>query len=446
MLGRGPDRVYADIMEQALYNGALSGLSTDGATFFYDNPLESRGTHHRWTWHRCPCCPPMFLKIMGALPGYVYATDNEDLYVNLYVGSRAEVHLGNAKLQIVQATKYPWDGTVRLTFAPSQPSEFAVNLRIPSWAVSPAIKVNNQAIGDFPIESGYAVLKRTWKSGDVLDLQMPMAPARTYAHPKVKANAGRVAIQRGPIVYCLEGLDHSQRVRDLVLPAGGSWQAEHRAELLGGVTVVTGPAMKLAAADWADQLYASANRLPGVKPLQFTAIPYYANANRGPSEMLVWAAENRERCAPLGLAAEAKVKASHCNSGDTTHALHDGIEPRHSADESVPRFTWWDHRGTAEWVEYDFERPVRVGSAEVYWWDERNVNRHCRVPRSWRLLYRTETEWREVKNREGYRSEIDRYNRVDFEPVETSALRLEAQLQPEWSGGILEWKLAPAGK
>ncbi|HVJ83822.1 MAG TPA: discoidin domain-containing protein, partial [Planctomycetia bacterium] len=139
------------------------------------------------------------------------------------------------------------------------------------------------------------------------------------------------------------------------------------------------------------------------------------------------------------LAGAAKPSASHCNSSDTVEALHDAILPKSSDDGGVPRFTWWDHQGTKEWVQYDFEGPRRVGGVSVYWWDERRVGRHCRAPQSWRVLYKAGDSWRPVAAKGDYRAELDRFNRVEFEPVETTALRLEVQLQAGWSGGILEW-------
>ena len=146
-------------------------------------------------------------------------------------------------------------------------------------------------------------------------------------------------------------------------------------------------------------------------------------------------------------AARATASASHCWSHDTVAALNDQIEPAKSDDTTIPRFTWWDHRGTREWVEYDFERPERLASTEVYWWDERRIQAHCRVPQSWRVLYlAADGQWQPVPGASGFGVAMDAYNRVTFEPVTTKALRLEVQLQPEWSGGILEWRAEPPGR
>ena len=233
-------------------------------------------------------------------------------------------------------------------------------------------------------------------------------------------------------------------MRNLVIPAEAQLQAQHRSDLLGGVTVVTGQALALSRAAWPASLYLPSASTPGVSKVEFTAIPYFANANRQPGEMMVWMAETSSAAEPLApptLASRAKPTASHCWANDNVAALNDQVEPAASDDTKSPRFTWWDHRGTREWVQYDFERLTKVSAVEVYWWDERRIRAHCRVPQSWRLLYRSDETWKPVTGASTYGTEMDRFNRVVFEPVETTALRLEVELRPEWSGGILEWKV-----
>ncbi len=182
--------------------------------------------------------------------------------------------------------------------------------------------------------------------------------------------------------------------------------------------------------------------VPGVTETEFTAIPYFANSNREPGAMMVWMAETRNKAeptvppTPAGLATPS---ASHCWRNDTVSALNDQIEPAASDDTRIPRFTWWEHRGTKEWVQYDFDRTERISEVKVYWWDERRIQAQCRVPQSWRLLYQSGHEWKPVTGATACTTEIDRFNRVTFDPVETKGVRLEVQLQPGWSGGILEW-------
>ena len=435
---------YADELERVLYNGILSGVSLKGDTYFYENPQEAGPDRQRWAWHGCPCCPPMVVKIVAALPGYLYATDGDGLYVNLFAGSRARVKLGTNEIQVVQATRYPWEGQVKLTLKPQKPQEFSLYLRIPGWCDGASLRVNGKAVPTPALERGYAQLRRRWKSGDAVELVLPMPIQRMKSHPRIEANLGRVALMRGPLVYCLEGVDNNRRVRNVVIPSSATLRAETRTALLGGVTVIKGEARALQRAEWPETLYLPASRAPGASAVEFTAIPYFANANREPCEMQVWMADAPDRAVPAPRptpVSEAVPSASHTNRGDTVLALHDQIEPAHSADESIPRFTWWDHRGTREWAQYDLPKPARVSAVEVYWWDERKVNRHCRVPQSWRLLCRQGNEWKPVAHAGDYGCRPDQFNKLTFAPVETTALRLEVQLQPEWSGGILEWKV-----
>lgn len=438
------DARYADELERALYNAVLPGVSLLGDTYFYENPLEAGIKRARWAWHSCPCCPPMFLKIMGALPGYIYAQDAGAVYVNLFVGSRANLTVNDTKVALRQTTRYPWDGEVKLTVEPERETNFAINLRLPAWCIDPELQLNGRPMATIEKVRGYARLNRKWKRGDVIELSLPMPVQRLKAHPKVEADIGRVALQRGPLVYCLEAVDNSGHVRNLVIPPKEQLSAQHRADLFGGVTVIQGLALATHRAVWPDQLYLPSASVPGVTNTQFTAIPYFANANRQPGEMQVWIAETAQQADPLPyptVATRAKASASHCWQNDTVSALNDQISPAASDDAKLPRFTWWDHRGTKEWVQYDFDQPARVSAIEVYWWDERRINAHCRVPQSWRLLYQSGGAWNPVTSATAYGAEMDRFNRVTFDAVETKALRLEVQLQPGWSGGILEWRV-----
>ena len=434
---------YADELERVLYNGVLSGVSLKGDSYFYENPLEAGKTRSRWAWHGCPCCPPMFLKIMGALPGSIYAQDPQGVYVNLFIGSSAEIRMKDGRLKLKQVTRYPWDGNVRITVDPEQAGKFAMNLRLPEWCKAPEIRVNGQPVQTIENVRGYARIEREWKPGDVIELTLPMPVERVHASPMVKADLGRVALRRGPIVYCLEGGDNGGTVRNLVIPPDAALSAEHRADFLGGVTVIRGNAKAVQRAEWDGALYQAKNP-QDVVDHPFTAIPYYANANREPAEMRVWMAETplvAEPASPPGLAADAKPSASHCHERDSVAALNDGVEPSASDDAKIPRFTWWDHQGTTEWAGYDFKQAKKVSAVEVYWWDERRINAHCRVPASWRVLYQKDGAWLPVENAGVPGIEMDRFNRVTFKPVETTALRIEAKLRDGWSGGILEWRV-----
>lgn len=441
------DAQYADVLERVVYNGFLSGVGMDGKLFFYVNPLESSGGHHRQPFYPCACCPTNVVRFIPSLPGYIYAVDDEGLYVNLYVAGTAEVLVAGQSVAIEQQTRYPWEGDVRLVLRPEKPAQFTVALRIPGWAASSTVSVNGESLGAGQLQRGYARVQRTWQPGDVIELELPMEPVRMEAHPQVTADRGRVAVQRGPIVYCFEAVDNGGRVRNRILAQQAELRAEFRPDLLGGVVVVTAKDRD------GDAL---------------TAVPYYAWDHREPGEMIVWIRQDGKTrrpdlddpawqgklyrpldprtlgpSEPLAIAELATPSASYCNAPDGPAAMNDQLEPSESCDHTIPRFTWWDHRGTREWVQYDFDKPRRVSAVEVYWFDDGRINRHCRVPASWQLLYREGDQWKPVTGAGKYGTAKDQYNRVTFDPVETSALRIEVQLDPSgpWSGGILEWKV-----
>jgi DUF1680 family protein len=440
------DAQYADVLERTLYNGILSGVGLDGEKFFYVNPLASAGNHHRQPFFGCACCPTNVARFMPSVPGYVYAQSGRDIFVNLYAASTAKLTLGDTPVTFTQATRYPWDGQVRLGVELARPETFAVCLRIPQWAGEWGVRINGDRQTPRLVR-GYARIERTWKSGDAIEIELPMAIQRVEAHPLVKDDAGRVAVQRGPIVYCFEQADQEMPVRTIVLAKDPQFTAEHRPELLGGVTVIKGVDVH-------------------GKPI--LAVPYYAWDHRQPGPMAVWVYQEGKsktadpsdptwkgelyrrldaaRLGPsepltLSMAEQMVATASHCHASDAVGALNDEIEPRNSNDSSIPRFTWWDHRGKREWVQYDFDENRKVSAVAVYWFDDTPRNGHCRPPRSWRLLYRDGENWKPVLGVGAYGVEVDRYNRVTFNPVTTTALRIEVELQGEYSGGILEWRV-----
>jgi DUF1680 family protein len=429
------DGKYADVVERAMYNGLVSGVSLDGQKFFYVNPLASKGRHHRQAWFGCACCPTNVVRYLPTVGGYAYAQRDQSVFVNHYIAGSGKVALGGNTVTLKQETKYPWDGAVKITVALQQPAAFELCLRIPGWCDGASLKVNGQA-AELAKDNGYAKVKREWKSGDVVELDLPMPVRRVYADPNVKADVGRVAIQRGPVVYCLEGADNAASLRALCLPKDVKLTAEHRGDLLNGVTVIKGAAQSLA------RKPAGQTGLD-TQSFEFVAVPYYAWDNRTAGEMIVWLAEDPAVAQPKPLptiASESKATASHCHSKDGMDALNDQFEPANSGDHGVPRFTWWDHKGTTEWVQYDFKAPQKLSAAEVYWFDDTGRGQ-CRVPQSWKLLYKDGAQWKPMENPSEYGIKKDAYNRVTFAPVETSALRIEVQLQPNMSGGVLEWKV-----
>jgi DUF1680 family protein len=279
------DPRHIDILERTLYNNLLAAVSLQGDTFSYTNPLESDAAPRR-KWFDRACCPPNAARAIARMASCIYATRGSDLYVNLFVSGEAKLKTPAGTLRLRQETRYPWDGTIRITLEPERAAQFRLFVRLPGWAqgrpvpsnlyryLDPkaeqiAVKVNER---DFPyqFEKGYAVLERRWGKGDRIELNLALPVRRVVSHPSVRDNTSRVALERGPIVYCVEGADNAGRVFSLVLPDGAQARAQHRRDLLGGVTAIEGDAVE--------------NQLVR----KFTAIPYYAWGSRGDGEMAVW--------------------------------------------------------------------------------------------------------------------------------------------------------------
>jgi DUF1680 family protein len=277
---------YVDELERTLYNGSLSGVSLHGDSYFYENPLMAGKDRARWSWHECPCCPPMFLKMMGAMPGYIYATDEDSVYVNLFVGGRASIRMNGATVSVKQETRYPWNGIVKLSVDPSQPVSFAVMLRIPGWCSGETVRVNGRQVGATVRTRGYVRIHRTWQAKDVIELEMPMPVRQMRSNPLVQANAGHVAIMRGPLVYCLESVDNRDSIRMLSIPPTVAFSLDARNDLPDGVIAIKTTAV--ASTEPRGELYFPSDSTPAKHPATLTAIPYFANANRGPVEMGVW--------------------------------------------------------------------------------------------------------------------------------------------------------------
>jgi DUF1680 family protein len=288
MLGRGPDRRYADIMEQALYNGALPGLSMDGKTFFYDNPLESAGKHHRWTWHHCPCCPPNIARLVTSVGSYMYAVADDEIAVHLYGESTARMTLKDgAKVSLKQTTNYPWDGAIAFDVGLDQPSYFALSLRIPEWAEGATLSVNGAMIDlAANVANGYARIEREWADGDRVALILPLALRTLYANPKVRQDAGRAALMRGPLVYCVETTDNGADLNAIVLPARLPAAQTSVLDDLNGAVAVDLDVTREDTAGWGASLYRKEQAARAQAKARF--VPYHLWDNRQPGEMLVW--------------------------------------------------------------------------------------------------------------------------------------------------------------
>jgi DUF1680 family protein len=442
------DAKYVDVMERTLYNGLLSGVSLDGKRFFYPNPLESNRQHSRSPWFGVACCPGNITRFMASVPGYLYAQKGDALYVNLFAANKAEIKMDNGRtVKINEETRYPWDGLVKMTIQPDASAQFTIDVRIPGWARDQAVpgdlykfidhpnqpvslKVNGQEV-TIQLEKGYASLARKWNAGDTIELNLPMPVRRVAANESVKADRGRVALQRGPIVYCLESPDNPEgHVRSLMLPDEAKMTAAFEPSLLNGVEVIRGNAL-LVSRDDNDQLAKTSQ--------SFQAIPYYAWANRGRSEMMVWIpdSEKTARIQPRPtIASTSKVTASEGLKNKT--AINDLAEPSSSNDAENTFSDWWPRKGQEAWAEYAFAKEANVSSTSAYWFDDTGTG-ECRTPVSWRILYKDGDKWVPVETTDTYGVERDKYNKITFRPVLTTGLRLELKMQPDWSAGLQEW-------
>lgn len=293
---------YIDVLERSLYNGALDGLSLSGDRFFYGNPLASKGKYERSEWFGTACCPSNIARLVESLGNYIYAKSSDAVFINLFVGSNTSINLQKGKVQLQQQTNYPWNGAVQIAVAPEHAMKFRLQIRIPGWAQNEPVPGKTYKYSDtsqdtftinvngkpasFKMESGYAVIDRAWKKGDVIALNLPMAVRRIIAIDSVKQNKNRVALQRGPLVYCFEHADNGGKAMNFFVPEKTVFTSQYNDTLLGGIITL--------------QAYAPVVRLAGdgnsvvTENKKIVAIPYYSWANRGAGEMQVWIPQKAE--------------------------------------------------------------------------------------------------------------------------------------------------------
>ena len=457
MFQRTGDSRYVDVLELTLYNALNAGLSLSGDGFFYPNPLESRKNVERSTWFSCACCPPNLTRFFSALPALLYAKKGNTFYINLFAASKTTIENTDTqgrkvKIAIRQETEFPWSGRVRIHIDPARPNTFPLKIRIPGWAkgeIVPldlydfhefsgrpvSLKVNGQVL-PATLENGFAIIDRKWTAGDVVELDLPMQVQRIQANARVQADVNRFALQRGPLVYCLEGRDQADdRVLNMLVPDSVEIASEFDPTLLGGVQTLsfTGFLVKsksdIGEAD--------------LQKLALKAIPYYAWANRGRDNMLVWLPHDLGSVSTIAqptLAALSVATASEGINGDLTN-IADQYPPPNSASSESSKVHWWPHFGTTEWLQYDFSQPEQVGTVRVYWFDDEATQGGCRLPKSWRILYLENGVWKPAYAAGGFKTMKDAWNEVRFEPVKTTALRLEITFQDGVSGGVHEWEV-----
>jgi hypothetical protein len=390
---------------------------------------------------------------MPSVPGYLYATRGDSVYVNLFAKGTATIDLPGGPVTIDQDTRYPWDGAVTMTVAPAQARRFAIYVRIPGWArnepvpsdlyrfldtttTAAAIRVNGTPV-TMTVNKGFVTIDRTWSAGDVIALDLPMPVRRVIANDMVMANRNRVALQRGPIVFAAEWPDNPNgKVRNIVVPDANALTSSFRPDLLNGVQVITGRAIGLS-------LDAAGAVQRAEQP--FMAIPYATWANRGRGQMAVWLARVDAAARPTPfptLVTDAAIAASPLPNGrgKNPRNIIDGEEPASSADPTA-YFDWWPVQGSpSEWIEVAFARPSRVSTIDVYWFDDTGRG-GVRVPASWRLLYKSGDQWLPVATSGAYGAERHAWNTVTFDAVTTSALRIEVAMQQGFSAGLQELRV-----
>ena len=286
-----------------LYNGLISGIGLDGKSFFYTNAMEIRNsfTHPdmeatRSGWFECSCCPTNLTRLIPSVPGYMYAQKDDNLFVNLFINSTVDLVVNNKPVQIAQQNNYPWDGDLKFTINTAKANVFNLLVRIPGWAsntaipsdlyqfqssssAKPEIKINGQAI-EYNVQNGYALINRSWKKNDMVEVDLPMEVKRVVANELVKNDIGKVALQRGPIMYCAEWVDNNSRTSNLIIPANTVFTSEFNPGILNGVMTLK--------AEVPAVVISSNNENISTQKQSFTAIPYYSWANRGKGEMTVW--------------------------------------------------------------------------------------------------------------------------------------------------------------
>ena len=412
---------YIDVCERALYNNVLSGVSLSGDLFFYDNPLESDGEHGRQRWFGCACCPGNVTRFVASVPNYIYAAQGKDIYVNLYAQGKANI--GGVELE--QTTDYPWDGKVRIRLNKGG-GKFSIKLRIPGWlkkhpfgnnlytyldaAKTADISVNGVKVGhDNP---DYVSIDRKWKKGDVIEINFPMEVRRVLANDNAEDDRGKVALERGPVVFCLEGKDQPDNtVFDKYILDSTPIQSHFEKDLLNGVVVLEGNAKEL-------------QRNGEVKDVRFRAIPYSTWNNRGGDQMEVWIANTPAKAVATPLPTIASRAQTFSNRGPIQNdapetaptdswagGVNDQWEPKRSSDTSKPYHYWWLKRGTTESISYKFKEAEEVSNVQVYWLDFDHYDGDFRVPESWTLYYETaDGSWKEVEDHSPFTVKKDCYN------------------------------------
>ena len=445
------DGKYMDVIERIIYNGFLSGISLSGDEFFYPNPLASAGGYRRSKWFGCSCCPVNVVRFIPQIAQYAYSTSGDTAYLNLYIASDVRLALSSGTVTLAQRTDYPWKGTSAVTVTPASDGQrFALKVRIPGWATGrpvpsalyeqtvPAdvsavtVKVNGAPV-PLALDKGYCTIDRAWRRGDTVSVDLSMPVKRIKADSRVAADRGRLAVERGPIVWCAEGIDNGGHARDIVLPSDAVF-----AETCVDVCGVRMPALTTTGHHAAKGI----SKVTAGPDVTVKLVPYFAWCHREAGEMQTWFPTSDETAAESS-SGGIQASFSHLNPGETAGALFDGLLPANGAayDTHQRRATFWPHKGTDEWVRITLPGEETVKGVDMYWFDDKPVG-HCRVPAAWQVQAQLGemTGWEDVAT--DCPIVKGDWSRVTFaKPVPAVSIRLRVKLQPKFSAGICELRL-----
>ena len=446
---------YYDVLERTLYNGVISGVSLDGGGFFYPNPLESMGQHQRQAWFGCACCPSNICRFIPSVPGYFYQTHERDLYVNLFGGNTATLKVMGKEVVLRQETNYPWEGNIVLSVDKNKAGNFRLRIRIPGWVqnkVVPSdlysyadtkrlgyqVKVNGQLVNG-QLENGYLGIDRKWKKGDKVEIHFDMEPRLVTASEMVSADQGRVAIERGPIVYCAEWPDNDFDLGSILLNQRPQFTM-NKEQFTVKTASLTVPLNTLTTD--AQILNFDQDGKLSTKDVRLKLIPYYAWNHRGPGRMMVWLPwqlRSTRPAVPPTLASKSKVGTS--SRIPSLSSINDRLIPKNANDRSIPYTHWWPKQGSTEWITYTFAEKATIQRSTVYWYDDQPWQ-GCKIPDSWKLYYKDGAgQWKEVSNPDQYPVQKGVPCTVNFDPVETTAVKLEVQINKDKSAGLYEWEV-----
>jgi DUF1680 family protein len=457
------DAKFIDVAEVALYNNTLAGMNLGGDRFFYVNPLAADGFrpfNHghagRAPWFGTACCPTNLARLIPQIPGMLFAQDDVGLLTCLYASGRTRMKLDGVETDVIEETGYPYDGAVNLTLRPDKPARFVVRMRVPTWTTdrlvpgklykytsneeSPVRVLVNDSPVDTTAKNGFVRIDREWKAGDRVRLELPMPVRFNTCRDEVEANRGRIAVTRGPLVYCAENADNAAHASTYIIPSS---LVAAKAEVVP--FAIEGHSTRLVTVK-AERL----NEDGDLEAASLRLVPYYAWNNRGVGSMAVWLPDNVEtlRAGVLVVDDNAKrftsAKASHTFDGDTTAALIDGLLPSDSFDTSIPRWTSWPERGKPQTVEFELAEPTSIRTIEIYWYDDRGG---VQTPVRWELeVANTAGDWRpfSLYNTDDYGVEPNQFNVVHpAEPLNTKRLRLRVWPKADAAAGILEFVVRP---